>query len=150
MQEEPQPTPACRVVLVDSRDERRQRMKPVIDGDEGKVILVGEADSAASAVAVVDEQRADAVILDVQMPLADGLAAIATLRERYPRLGIVVCSFDLGSTTVELVLANGADTCLAKPLRRSEVHEALGTFGDAGRASGDRRGSALPAGATAG
>ena len=151
MREEPQPTSACRVVLVDSRDERRKRMRPVIDGDDSKVILVGEADSSAAAIVVIDEQRADAVILDVQMPVSEGLKAITSLRERYPQLGIVVCSFDLDPTTVELVLAHGADSCLAKPLRRSEVHNALGSVRSYDRPNGGHGPplAALAGGATA-
>lgn len=131
--------PACRVVLVDAREERRQRMRHALVGDDATVVLVGEADSRAAALAVVDEQRADVVVLDVQMPLSEGLATIASLRERYPQLGIVVCSFDLDRTTVERVLAHGADRCLAKPVRREDVHRALAGLGD-----DDRPGEGAP------
>lgn len=122
---EPLATSAYRVVLVDSRDERRQRMRHSVDGGDATAVIVGEADGEVAALEMVDEQRADAVVLDVQMPVSVGLATIASLRERHPHLGIVVCSFDLDRTTVERVLAAGADSCLAKPLRREDVHAAL-------------------------
>jgi DNA-binding NarL/FixJ family response regulator len=134
-----QSKPACRVVLVDAREERRQRMRHALVGDDATAVLVGEADSKDAALAVVDDQRADVVVLDVQMPLSEGLATIAALRERYPRLGIVVCSFDLDRTTVEQVLAHGADRCLAKPVRREDDPAAL-----AGLRYDDRPGEGAP------
>lgn len=116
---------ARRVVLVDSRDNRRQLMRLVVSGNDDKAILVGEADSRTAAVTVVERENADVVLLDVQMPVSEGLATIVALRERYPRLGIVACSFDLDSTTVQQALEAGADACLAKPVNRTDIHRAL-------------------------
>ncbi|MGH9226397.1 MAG: response regulator [Acidimicrobiales bacterium] len=120
--------PACRVVLVDARENRREVMRHVVEGDDAKAILVGVADSRATALEVVDQQRPDAVILDVQMPVPEGLATIAALRERHEHLGIVVCSFDLDEATVEAVLAHGADRSLAKPVSRADIQNALSSL----------------------
>src|SRR5438105_4913466 len=114
-----------RLVLVDTRHERRELMRRVVAGDDAIAILVGEAASRRAALAMVEEQRADAVVLDVRMPLAEGLTTISALRERYPQLGIVVCSFDLDRPTVQRVLGEGADAYLAKPVSRSDVRIAL-------------------------
>jgi CheY-like chemotaxis protein len=114
-----------RVVLVDVRDERRQMMRRVVEGDDTKAVLVGDAASAEAALAVVDEQEADVVILDVNMPVPVGLATIAALRGRYPQLGIVACSFDLDPATVAGSLAAGANSVLAKPVTLSDVQAAL-------------------------
>ena len=125
MVDEFRPASVRRVVLVDARDERRELMKRVVEGDDAVAILVGEAGTRATALAIVAEQRADSVVLDVQMPIAEGLATIRALRERYPHLGIVVCSFDLDRATLQRVLAEGADACLAKPVNRRNILTAL-------------------------
>jgi DNA-binding NarL/FixJ family response regulator len=117
--------PAWRVVLVDSRDNRRELMRLVVKGNDAKAVLVGEADTEATALDVVEREHADAVVLDVQMPVPDGLAVIVALRQRYPELGIVVCSFDLDPGTVQQVLEAGASVCLAKPVNRTDIHNAL-------------------------
>ncbi|HUQ63568.1 MAG TPA: response regulator [Acidimicrobiales bacterium] len=116
---------ARRVVLVDSRDNRRELMRLVVRGDDARAILVGEADCELAALAVVDRERADTVVVDIQMPIPEGLATVAALRKRFPDLGIVACSFDLDPSTVQRVLAEGADTCLAKPVNRTDIHKAL-------------------------
>jgi DNA-binding NarL/FixJ family response regulator len=131
------PVSVRRVVLVDARDDRRQLMRRVVEGDDDRAILVGEADTRAAALAVVDEQRADVVVIDVHMPVAEGLLTIAALRDSDPALGIVVCSFDLDPATVQRALDHGADTCLAKPVGLMEVHTALGALGDHDRPAGE-------------
>lgn len=118
-------TVARRVVLVDTRPERRDLMRWMVGGDDAIAVVVGEADSNDGALAIVEDERADAVVLDVHMPVAAGLAAIRALRARNPRIGIVVCSFDLDKATVERVLAAGADSGLAKPVNRRDIHTAL-------------------------
>jgi CheY-like chemotaxis protein len=150
MPNEPLPTPARRVVLVDARDERRQLMRRVIEGDDARAILVGEADTQAAALAVVGEQQADVAIVDARMPLSEGLATVAALRERYPQLGILVCSFDLDRATAEQAIALGADSCLAKPVDRTDLRTALKGLPD--RPGEDWPGARvdnLPAGASA-
>jgi DNA-binding NarL/FixJ family response regulator len=117
--------PVRRVVLVDARDERRELMRHLVEGDDAVAILVGEAGNRTTAFAIVDEHQADSVVLDVQMPIVEGLATIRALRDRYPQLGIVVCSFDLDQATLKRVLAEGADACLAKPVNRRDIHTAL-------------------------
>ena len=130
------PVPARRVVLVDSREDRRLLMRRVVEGDDAKAILVGEASTTAAALVVVDDQQADVVILDVHMPLSEGLRTIAALRDRWPALGIVVCSFDLDPATVQRALSHGADTCLAKPVGQMDVQNALSALGSHGRPLG--------------
>jgi len=120
------PAPTLRVVLVDTRDERRGLMRNLVDGSESGASVVAEAGDRDAALLMVDEQRADVVLLDVQMPIADGLGTIRDLRGSFPGLGIVVCSFDLDRAIVQDALAQGADACLAKPAGRGDVLAALG------------------------
>lgn len=113
------------VVLVDARAERRQLMRRVVEGTEAGATVVAEADSEASALALVEEHHADAVVLDIQMPVEQGLAAITALRARFPRLAIVVCSFHLDGSTRERAMANGADAYLAKPISPRELNASI-------------------------
>jgi DNA-binding NarL/FixJ family response regulator len=117
-----------RVVLVDVRAERRQLMRHVVESGETGALVVAEADSESAALLVVEQQHADAVVLDIQMPVQQGLETIAALRNRFSRLAIVVCSFHLDSGTRELALAQGADVYLAKPISPRELNRAIRTL----------------------
>lgn len=103
------------VVLVDVRAERLGVMRTLLDGT-GLVTVIGEADTQEGALAEVARCRADVVVVEIQMPVAQGLATVAALRQEFPDLRIVVCSFHLGAETQRLALENGADTYLAKPV----------------------------------
>lgn len=113
-----------RVVVVDSRHERRQLMSHVVEQADD-VVVVGFADGPVSAVAAVERSRADAVILEIQLPVAQGLDTISALRDDFPELVIIVCSFRADATTRREALDRGADSYLAKPLSLRDIRAAL-------------------------
>jgi DNA-binding NarL/FixJ family response regulator len=111
----PLAAPLARVVLVDVRTERMAVMRTLLEGTE-LVSVVGEADSEAVALAEVERGHADLAVVEVQMPVAAGLAMVSALRGRFPELRIVVCSFHLLTATKDQAIENGADDYLAKPV----------------------------------
>ena len=113
-----------RVVLVDGRPDRRGVVRYLVEGIEA-VVVVGEAGTQAHALTCVDESRADVVVLDIQMPLDEGLATVAALRAHSPRLGIIVCSFHVDPDTKRRALDLGADAYLDKPVSALDVTAAL-------------------------
>jgi DNA-binding NarL/FixJ family response regulator len=114
-----------RVVLVDSREERRALMTSVVEGDAERAVVVAEADGPDTAVLAVREGEADAVVVDIWMPVAAALGTLRALRRSFPSLAIVVCSFDMDAATVGRALAAGADACLPKPASPHELVAAL-------------------------
>lgn len=110
------PTSEVRVVVLDAKDDRRQIMRHVIELGGEDVKVVGFADNATSALEAVDRLHANAVLLEIQLPIAQGLAAISALRDAHPTLRIVVCSFHETAGTRQAAIAGGADAYLAKPV----------------------------------
>src|SRR5687768_1051767 len=90
-----------RVVLVDAREERRKLMIDVVEGGGDRARVVAETASLEAARAAVDAECADAVVVDLRMPTAEGLRTVRQLRRVFPRLGIVVCSFDLSTASIQ-------------------------------------------------
>ena len=125
-------TAQLRVVLVDAREERRKLMLDVVEAWRDRARVVAEADGLDTARRAVEEERADAVVVDLRMPAPEGLRTVQQLRRVFPRLGIVVCSFDLSRATIEEALLAGADACLLKPASPYELVGAL----DAARRQG--------------
>jgi DNA-binding NarL/FixJ family response regulator len=122
---------------VDNRKERRDLMIGVVEG--ARAVIVGETDGP-SAAGAVDAEQPDAVVVDVRMPVSEGLQTIRALRRLFPPLAIVVCSFGLDRETVRDVLAAGADACLAKPASPYDLVSAL----EAARRSGAGQVTTLP------
>lgn len=117
--------PDLRVVVVDDRHDRRQLMRYVLELSGHNVAVVAFADSPASAVETVDRFAASAVVIEIQLPVSEGLAVVGALRETYPGLRIVVCSFHNDPTTRQAALDRGADAYLTKPLSPRDLYPLL-------------------------
>ncbi len=58
--------------------------------------VVGEAVTGQAALALIEEWRPDLVLLDVQMPVPDGLAATRIIKIHWPSTKVVLLSIDEG------------------------------------------------------
>lgn len=118
-------SPTLRVALLDNRPERRQLMRNVVEAGPGDVVVVAEAGSASEAIALVGERYVDVVIVEVQLPIEEGLQAIGQLRAGYPSVGLAVCSFHLNADTQRRARDGGADVYLSKPITPRHLSDAL-------------------------
>ena len=114
-----------RVVAVDSRRERRHVIRRLLELCV-EPAEIGEADSRVAAVELVGRCRPEVVVLEIAMPLEEGLDTISALRLLSPPPRIVVCSFHRDAATVRAALDRGADAYLTKPAGTADLRAALG------------------------
>ena len=107
--------PIGRVVLIDPREERRAITSLLVERCPS-LTVVGSAGTLAEAEAQIRAEQADIALLEIQMPVTEGLTTITALRDQFPDLRIVVCSFHRDAITCEEARAHGADGYLTKPL----------------------------------
>jgi DNA-binding NarL/FixJ family response regulator len=108
--------PIGRAVLIDPRPERRAILALLVERSP-RLTVVGLAGTLAEAEAQIRTERADVAILEIQMPVEQGLTTIAALRDMFPDLRIAACSFHSDSATREAAMLHGADGYLMKPLQ---------------------------------
>jgi DNA-binding NarL/FixJ family response regulator len=110
-------TAPIRVVLVDDQALFRAGIRMVIDS-QADLEVVGEAGDGAEALAVVRAQRPDVVLMDIRMPVMDGLAATAellrdpTFGDEPPRV-VMLTTFDLDEAAARAI-RQGASGFLLK------------------------------------
>ena len=109
-----------RVVAVDTRSERRHLMRMLLERTF-QPAEIAEADSQATAVELVTRLHPELVVLEIQMPLEEGLDTISALRRLSPTPRIVVCSFRRDPATIQRALDRGADAYLTKPVNPTEL-----------------------------
>lgn len=80
-----------RVLIADDEATVRRALRLLLLDELGE-LAVGEAASAAEAIALAERSPWDLAILDLQMPGGSGLDAIAPLRALWPELRVVVVS----------------------------------------------------------
>jgi two-component system, sensor histidine kinase len=91
---------------------------------------VVEAEHGAQALTLLDQQRFDLVLMDIQMPVLDGYEATQRVRERearlrLPRVPIVALTANAFDEDSAQSLAAGMDAHLAKPYTREQLRELL-------------------------
>lgn len=113
-----------RVFLCDDLQEFRALMRGVLSLDPS-IKIVGEAGDGREGVTGVAATQPDVVLLDLSMPVMDGLQALPLMREAAPGVRIIVLSGISRETAEDQVLAEGADGYLEKGAAFDEILAAV-------------------------
>jgi len=104
---------AIRVLLADDDEEFLGALRELIDGQK-ELSVVGTAVDGLAAIELVDELTPDAAVLDLHMPLLDGVSAVAHLRRDHPHLCLIALTGDDAPALHRAVKEAGADDVLLK------------------------------------
>lgn len=117
-----------RILLVDDEPTNRE-VAEVILRTQGHEVAIAQHGAEAIALCHDEGQLFDMVLMDLQMPVMDGLEAIRRLRAHpaTSTLPILCVSAKVRRSDREGGLVAGADHFLAKPFRRHELLAAIGT-----------------------
>ncbi len=108
-------TAAARVrVLVADDDETFVASLRSLIEREPKLEIVGEARDGLEAIELAEQMEPDAVVIDLHMPLLDGVTAVAKLRKDHPSLCLIALTGDEAPKLHEAVEEAGADGVLLK------------------------------------
>lgn len=101
-----------RTVIIDDTADLRDLLRLALN--RGGFDVVGEAGDGRAGIELVRTEHPDVVLLDLSMPVMDGLEALPTIRRTVPGAKIIVLS-GFGATQMsERALANGADGYVQK------------------------------------
>jgi DNA-binding NarL/FixJ family response regulator len=118
------PPRRIRLLLVDDHPVVRDGLRGVF-ADDPDFEVVGEAGNGAEAVARVERDGADVVLMDLRMPEMGGVEAIRRLRERAPSVRVLVLTtYDTDSDVLPAIEA-GATGYLLKDAPRDELLRAV-------------------------
>jgi DNA-binding NarL/FixJ family response regulator len=113
---------SARVVLVDDHAMFRSGVRAELGS---RVDVVGEAGSVAEAVAVINAQRPDVVLLDVHMPDGGGLAVLETVGKQLPGTRFLALSVSDAAEDVIAIIRAGAQGYVTKTISADELADAV-------------------------
>ena len=119
-----------RILIVDDSAVMRSLLRAVISQD-GALEVAGTAANGESALRAIDALRPSLVLLDVEMPVMDGLITLRKLRARGLRIPVIMCSSltQRGAKVTIEALACGATDYVAKPSGQSSREAAMRALG---------------------
>lgn len=110
-----------RVLLVDDEIMIREGFKKLFDWEAHECVVVGEAADGMEAITKIDEEQPDIVIMDINIPIINGLKVIQLSRVKYPSMAFVIVSgYDDFSYCREALRLQITDYIL-KPVNYEEV-----------------------------
>ena len=113
-----------RVVIADDQASVREGLVLLLDGLPG-IDVVGAAADGEQALELVAEHQPDAILLDLHMPVLDGIGATRRLGAEHPGVAIVVLTTYVDDTSVLEALRAGARSYLTKDADRTDIARAL-------------------------
>ena len=117
-------TERIRVILVDDHEVVRRGLRGFLEL-QPDIEVVGEAGDGAAAVALAGELAPDVILMDLLMPVMDGLTAIATIKQANPVIEIIAVTSFIEEEKVTSALEAGASGYLLKDADADEVASAI-------------------------
>ena len=115
--------PASRVLVVDDTASIRTEIRYLLE--EAGLSVVGEASHGAEGVMLTRELRPDVVVMDVRMPILDGIAATGYITQELPDTRVIVFSAFEDQELADAALAAGASSFITKGASAAAIAAAV-------------------------
>lgn len=117
-------TPSVRVMLVDDHIMVRKGIKSILDNHE-RITVIGEASDGLQAVSLAKQLRPDIVIMDVNLPVMDGIAATNEITSQCPEISVIGLSVHESPHLTEAIMKAGAVAFVSKGSVTEELYAAI-------------------------
>ena len=113
-----------RILIVEDNDSNYMLMSFILK----KHYEFTRARNGQEAVAKVDDDKPDLVLMDLKMPIMDGLEATRQIKAKYPDLPVIALTANAFDTDREEAMKAGCDDFLSKPVSSQKCLETMAKF----------------------
>jgi DNA-binding NarL/FixJ family response regulator len=120
--------PLIKIIVADDHAIFRKGVKSIIATlkKEG-LLLIGEAKNGNEAVNEIERLQPDVVLMDIEMPIMNGIEATALIKSKYPHVHTIAISYSDDNSKVFAMVEAGADGYLLKDTSSDELAHAIRT-----------------------
>lgn len=120
-----------RIILIDDHKLFREGVKRILEF-EPEFEVVAEGDDGGQVIDLVAEHNPDVVLMDINMPVQNGVEATAELIRKFPELKVIILSIHDDESYVTHALKTGALGYLLKEMDADELIEAIKVVNEGG------------------
>jgi len=115
-----------KVIIADDHVLFRAGVKTAL-GTKKDIRLIGEADNGQQLLHLLKHLQPDVVLLDIQMPIMDGIKTLPELRKNYPDMKIIMLTMHNEHSMISKLMELGANAYLTKDSDSEVIYEAIRT-----------------------
>lgn len=112
-----------RVLIVDDAKFMRDKIREILETEDLQV--AGEAGNGEEAVLLYQELQPDLVIMDITMPVKNGIEALKDMIQLNPKVKVIMCTAMRQKRIVVEAIEAGAKDFIVKPFEETKVIEAI-------------------------
>jgi DNA-binding NarL/FixJ family response regulator len=113
-----------RILLADDHTIFRAGIRALLE-NEPDIVVVGEAEDGRTAVKLVCQDKPDVVLMDIAMPLLNGLEATRQVKNDYPQTKVLILTMHDNEEYIRQALVNGAMGYILKDASAHELLDAI-------------------------
>lgn len=117
----------CQIVVVDDHNKFRAALRMLLAAYEDMKVI-GEACNGEQAVMLAEVCHPDVVIMDINMPKMNGIAATGLIKSHRPETIVIGLSFCDDAIFRKALLDAGASTVIAKQAAEEQLYPAINTY----------------------
>lgn len=110
------------VLIVDDSEFMRNLLREILDGEHQ---IVGEAENGVEAVERYEEADPSVVMMDIAMPIRDGIEATEEIKSDDGDTSVIMCTSVEQEEMMKEAIKAGADGYITKPFQKPNVLEAI-------------------------
>lgn len=114
------------VIIADDHTLFRAGVKTALSV-KNDVELIAEADNGMQLLNLLKHMQPDVILLDIQMPIMDGLATLPEIRKLYPDIKVIMLSMHNDHSIISRLMEIGANSYLTKNSDSETIYEAIKT-----------------------
>jgi DNA-binding NarL/FixJ family response regulator len=122
----PEMNKAIKVVIADDHTLFRAGVKTALSVKKD-VELVAEADNGMQLLNLLKHIEPDVILLDIQMPIMDGIATLPEIRKLYPQIKVIILSMHNDHSMISKLMEIGANSYLTKNSDSETIYNAIKT-----------------------
>jgi pilus assembly protein CpaE len=116
-----------RIVIVDDSEETRNNIRQLLSFEKN-FDVIGEAENGRDAIDVIKKLKPDIALMDINMPVMDGIRATEEITLKVPETTVIIVSVQDGNEYFRRAMTAGAGGYLLKPFSGSELTDMINSL----------------------